>query len=140
MIYLGSDPVGIFNGVNELSQHEKITLTFPSASNSNAWANGAIVPVSFIPKFIVFYGGNSETSGNIIRGCFAIDISGKHIYAGSVYYKNLANGNLGYGAYAYSVDAAAAHFKYDTGYFYATRISSNGYWSNTDSYTFEFYG
>lgn len=144
MIYLGDSPVGVAvdGKMGNFTKYEKKTLTFSSASNSNAWASNAIIPCSFEPKLIVFYGGDQEASGNIFRGVMFFSDGTNIIRAGGAYYKNAANGNKLVAGYNYDTNAGAVHFYYssETGNAYINRVGANGYWSNTDSYTFEIYG
>lgn len=124
--------------VGVLSKYEKKTLTFPNAINSAAsWDYGAVVPCSFAPKIIIFYGGTSQT-GNILSGifCFAADES---IGIGATNVIN-AGGTVTRYAYENNNSNANGRFKYDSGVFYASRSSSGIWWSNADEYTFEIYG
>lgn len=133
--------------VGNLTRYEKKSLSFPNAENTNAWTAGAQVSCSFTPKFVIFYGG-SNVNGTILRGVFALvaDDSQNGIYEGCMAYKNNSTGNYNHGGCdGYPVDgtnhnAAASKFQFYDGTFMATRVGVNGWWSNTDTYTFEFYG
>ena len=133
--------------IGSFSHYKKVTAKFPNASNAVAWASNAVIPCDFVPKVVVFYGGNTETSGNIARGCLAFDLdSDILIRAGGIYYRNAANGNFVVAAYsAFEIDgtnhsAANTRYQYYDGNIYICRTGTNGYWSSTDEYTFEIYG
>ena len=129
--------------IGELSHYEKKTLTFPNATNGGTWADGAIVPCTFTPKLIVFYGGTRQ-NGNIISGVFCLTIGNENENVGGVNIVNTA-GTGTQTVYFANSSAASQRFKFDTSdnKFYAARANASGTgvtWSSTDEYTFEIYG
>lgn len=129
---------GVNVAVGDFSKYEKKTLTFPNAADTSTWETGAIIPCSFEPKLVVFYGGAS-VAGNIVNGVFALTISDESLGVGGVKVKNASGVTTQY-VYYLNPNASSQRFKYESGYFYAQRAASGVYWSNTDSYTFEIYG
>ena len=126
--------------VGDFTRFEKKTLTFPNATSGYTWNDGAIVPCSFEPKLIVFYGGDTAKNNNIINGVFALKISDESLGVGGVKVKNASGVTTQY-VYYLSPNASSQRFKYENGTFYANCTVINGIcWSNTDAYTFEIYG
>lgn len=123
--------------VGNFTKYEKKTLTFPNAQDSNDWDKGAVVPCSFEPKLIMFYGGDNTRYGTIKYGVFTFDINGNAL--GVVAYRNAGGANA-YSAYVKNANSGASRFNYANGTFYACRVTSGSYWRPEDTFTFEIYG
>lgn len=127
--------------VGDLTKYEKKTITFPNAEDSGEWGKGAIVPCSFTPKLIVFYGGELSTNGIITYGIFSFTIHSQDINSGVVVAKDSSSITRRY-AMTYSASYVDGAFRYDSteGVFYAARAASGIKWSPSRTYTFEIFG
>lgn len=132
MMFMGAIPM-----IGDFTKYEKKTVSFPNASDVSSWDNGAIVSCSFEPKLIVFYGGSSVSS-NIISGVFILTYNSESINVGGVKARTSGGALTQYVMYL-NATASAGRFKYENGTFYACRVASGVYWSNSDTYTFEMY-
>lgn len=134
MIYLGQDPVGIAVGVGKFTQYEKKTVA--GVGNSNTYVQ---VSASFDPKLVVISDGTDST-GHVISGVMDF-VHG----VGGMLYRNSSNETLSTGGYrpAYvdsSPSVVATQCKYYDGDIYVSRVNSNGYFAEADTFTFEIYG
>ena len=125
--------------VGNLSRYETKSMTFPLAGNNNS---PVVIPVSFMPKILIISGG-TDTLGNVIGGVYMFDDQGDK-RAGGTMYRNKANSNLvssGLVTAILSVAPANAvnQCYYYNGSVYVSRPGSNGWFSNTDTYTIEIY-
>ena len=133
MMQIGGGPVAI----GEFTRYERKTLSFPNASNASNWDNGAIIPCSFTPKLIVFYGGANENT-HIAYGVFALS-------PGSTINLGVLHGLTGSGStldanYIVNSTASMQRFKIEGNTVYICRAAATVYWQPTDTYTFDIYG
>ena len=132
--------MGVRSAIGDFTKYEKKTLTFPNANSGYQWSDGAIVPCSFEPQIIVFYGGDTSQNGNIICGVLAFAINSQAIGVGGAKVRN-ANGVSTQYAYYQNPNASSQRFKYDSGNVYINcAVIGSVSWSNSDEYTFEIYG
>ena len=123
--------------VGEFTQFERKMLSFPNADNLSNWNNGAIIPCSFTPKLIVFYGGADEAT-HISHGVFALEPGGT-INLGVLHGTTGSGANLD-AQYALNQNASMQRFKLDGNTVYICRAAATVYWQSTDTYTFDIYG
>lgn len=123
--------------VGPLTKYEKKTLSFPNAANESNWAKGAIVPCSFEPKIVIWYGGTAE-SGHVLMGVIALTTEASINYG---IIKGLTSSGNDIGQQLNpSTTASVGRYKYDNGTLYICRAASSSYWHSEDTYTFEIYG
>lgn len=123
--------------VGPLTKYEKKTLSFVNADNVSNWNNGAIVPLSFEPKIVIWYGGPEE-AGNVTSGVLVL-ITEAEVDTGVI--KGLTGSGAVIGQnLMQSITASTGRYKIDNNMLYICRAAATSYWHSDVEYTFEIYG
>lgn len=123
--------------VGSLTKYEKKILTFANADNLSNWSNGAIVPLAFDPKIVIWYGGPEEAE-NVTSGVLVLTTEAE-VNAGIIKGVSGSGASLGQNL-TQSTSASVGRYKIDNGSLYICRAAATSYWHSDVSYTFEIYG